>query len=148
MVPPMTTADARSPKEVPPLESWPERGMHELLGIEAFTLDEEGEARATLELGEQHTNPSGLVHGGAIFTLIDSTIAAAVLRTLDDDERMATQSSTIDFLRPAKGKVTARARVDRRGTMTAYAAGEAIDEEGRVVAKTSAVWAIRKDPPS
>ncbi len=143
----MTTAGDHRPDAPPPIERWHEVGLHGLLGVEAFEIDENGEVTASLDLTKAHRNPSGLVHGGVIFSLIDSAIAAAVLHTLEDDEWMATQSSTIDFLRPAKGKITARARVDRRGQMTAYAAGEAINENGRVVAKTSAVWAIRSDPP-
>lgn len=141
----MPTAGDRRPEAPAPLEAWHEIGLHELLGVEGFEIDGDGEVTASLELGEEHRNPSGLVHGGVIFSLIDSAIAAAVLHTLEDDEWMATQSSTIDFLRPAKGKITARARVDRRGRMTAYAAGEAMNEEGRVVAKTSAIWAIRRE---
>lgn len=143
----MPTAGDRRPDAAPPIERWHELGLHDLLGVEAFEIDEDGEVTASLELGDEHRNPSGLVHGGVIFSLIDSAVAAAVLHTLDEDEWMATQSSTIDFLRPAKGRITARARVDRRGQMTAYAAGEAIGEDGRVVAKTSAVWAIRSDQP-
>ncbi len=141
----MPTAGDRRPQAPARIEDWHEIGLHDLLGVDAFEIDEDGEVTTSLDLGEQHTNPSGLVHGGVIFSLIDSAVAAAVLHTLDEDEWMATQSSTIDFLRPARGRITARARVDRRGRMTAYAAGEAMDEDGRVVAKTSAVWAIRRD---
>lgn len=141
----MPTAGDRRPQAPARIEDWHEIGLHDLLGVDAFEIDEDGEVTTSLDLGEQHTNPSGLVHGGVIFSLIDSAVAAAVLHTLDEDEWMATQSSTIDFLRPATGRITARARVDRRGQMTAYAAGEAMNEEGRVVAKTSAVWAIRRD---
>lgn len=141
----MPTAGDRRPQAPARIERWHEIGLHDLLGVDPFEIDEDGEVTTSLDLDEVHRNPSGLVHGGVIFSLIDSAVAAAVLHTLDDDEWMATQSSTIDFLRPAKGRITARARVDRRGRMTAYAAGEAMDEDGRVVAKTSAVWAIRRD---
>lgn len=141
----MPTAGDRRPQAPARIEDWHEIGLHDLLGVDAFEIDEDGEVTTSLDLGEEHKNPSGLVHGGVIFSLIDSAVAAAVLHTLDEDEWMATQSSTIDFLRPATGRITARARVDRRGQMTAYAAGEAMNEEGRVVAKTSAVWAIRRD---
>lgn len=141
----MPTAGDRRPQAPARIEDWHEIGLHDLLGVDAFEIDEDGEVTTSLDLGEKHRNPSGLVHGGVIFSLIDSAVAAAVLHTLDDNEWMATQSSTIDFLRPATGRITARARVDRRGRMTAYAAGEAMNDEGRVVAKTSAVWAIRRD---
>ena len=141
----MTSAGGKRPPEPPELDQWDEGGLHELLGIHGFEVAEDGEVTAKLTLTEAHENPSKLVHGGVIFSLIDSTIAAAVLETLDEHEWMATESTTIDFMRPATGTITARARVDRRGRLTAYAAGDAVDEDGKVVARASAVWAIRSD---
>ncbi len=48
----------------------------ELAGVEVLEAGE-GWARAKLELGAQHLNSLGTVHGGAIFTLADVTFAAA-----------------------------------------------------------------------
>lgn len=46
------------------------------LGIE-FVLIEEGHAVSRMPLDERHLNFMGLVHGGAIFSLADSTFGAA-----------------------------------------------------------------------
>lgn len=136
---------ALDPQAIPDVSTWHERGLNRLLDLEPFEVGDEGVATSGFTPSEEHTNPAGLVHGGALFGLIDATIAAAVLQTLEEGERMVTQSSTVDFLRPAEGHITATARVDRRGKLTAYATGEASDADGRLIARVSAVWAIRHD---
>lgn len=64
------------------------------LGIE-FLLIEKGHAVARMTLSEVHKNFMGMVHGGAIFALADSTFGAAA--NSDGTRAMAIQVS-IDFL--------------------------------------------------
>ena len=48
----------------------------EFLGIELLEAGE-GYARSRMQIGEEHLNGIGTVHGGAIFTLADFTFAVA-----------------------------------------------------------------------
>jgi acyl-CoA thioesterase len=86
-----------------------------LLGIE---LDEVGSGTATLglkvrpELKQNH----GVVHGGAIASLIDTATAFAILSLLEPEEKVTTVDLTISYLRPiTDGRVTAVAKVLRAG---------------------------------
>jgi uncharacterized protein (TIGR00369 family) len=86
-----------------------------LLGIE---LDEVGSGTATLglnvrpELRQNH----GVVHGGAIASLIDTATAFAILSLLEPREKVTTVDLTISYLRPiTDGRITAVARVLRAG---------------------------------
>lgn len=62
--------------------------------------------RVVMELPYQEKlvgNPStGVIHGGVITTLIDSTCGGAVLTKLHEVRRVATLDLRIDYLRPAK----------------------------------------------
>jgi uncharacterized protein (TIGR00369 family) len=52
-------------------------GFTQLVDTEVFSA-EEGRAAVSLKAEEQHLNPSGTVHGGAISTLIDASMAEAL----------------------------------------------------------------------
>src|ERR1041384_2734707 len=64
------------------------------------------------ELRQNH----GVVHGGAVASLIDTAAAFAVLTQIETNERVTTTDLTIHYLRPiTSGRMTATARVVRRG---------------------------------
>ncbi len=86
-----------------------------LLGIELENVVP-GEATLTLVIRPDLTQNHGVVHGGAIASLIDTATAFAILTLLEPDERVTTVDLTISYLRPAvEGKLTATARVLRQG---------------------------------
>lgn len=116
----------------------------ELLGIDRYDLDG-NEVVIVLSTGQRHANAGGWVHGGVLAGLLDFALGAAVVKTLGSEEWTATQSLTTDFLRPGKPgeKLTARARVDRRGKLAAFPSGEVRNEAGDVLARATGVWAVR-----
>lgn len=86
-----------------------------LLGIE---LDDVGRGTATLGLKvrKELTQNHGVVHGGAIASLIDTATAFAIISLLDPGERVTTVDLTISYLRPiTAGRITAVAKVVRAG---------------------------------
>ena len=86
-----------------------------LLGIE---LDEVSNGTATLgfEVRKELTQNHGVVHGGAIASLIDSATAFAIISLLAPKEKVTTVDLTISYLRPlTEGRVTAVAKVVRAG---------------------------------
>jgi len=69
-----------------------------------------------LEIRDELRQNQGVVHGGAVASLIDTAAAFAVLTRLDINERVTTTDLTIHYLRPAStGRLTARARIVRGG---------------------------------
>jgi uncharacterized protein (TIGR00369 family) len=87
--------------------------FHELVGVEVESA-EEGRSRIRLEADERHLNPAGAVHGGAIATLADTAMGAAVKTT--GDGSTATVEMKVTYLEPAMpGVLVVEALVRKRG---------------------------------
>jgi uncharacterized protein (TIGR00369 family) len=85
------------------------------LGLECGDLSD-GQASLHLEVRAELKQNQGVVHGGAIASLIDTASAFAVLTRLDLEERVTTTDLTIHYLRPVtEGRLTATARIVRGG---------------------------------
>lgn len=75
-----------------------------------------GRASIHLDVRDELKQNQGVVHGGAIASLIDTASAFAVLTEVDVNERVTTTDLTIHYLRPiTSGRMTATARVVRGG---------------------------------
>ncbi len=86
-----------------------------LLGLELGEVSR-GVVSIHLDVREDLKQYQGVVHGGAVASLIDTAAAFAVLTQLDINERVTTTDLTIHYLRPANsGRLTARARIVRSG---------------------------------
>jgi uncharacterized protein (TIGR00369 family) len=86
-----------------------------LLGLELGEVGP-GDVSIHLEIRDELRQNQGVVHGGAVASLIDTAAAFAVLTRLDINERVTTTDLTIHYLRPAStGRLTARARIVRGG---------------------------------
>lgn len=72
-------------------------GFNKAVGV-VMTEISEGYAKAEIEIGPQHINPIGSVHGGVLFTIADITAGAAATSR---GRYMTTMSSNMNFLRPA-----------------------------------------------
>ncbi|MEG1593128.1 MAG: PaaI family thioesterase [Oscillibacter sp.] len=77
-------------------------------------------------------NPSGMVHGGAIFALADNATGAAAHT---DGRIYVTQTSTFHFLRnQGEGTVRASAYVRHRGKATCLVSVDVTGENGKLLA--------------
>jgi uncharacterized protein (TIGR00369 family) len=105
-----------------------------LLGIE---LDEIGKGTATLGLNVRRelTQNHGVVHGGAIASLIDTATAFAIISVLSPAEKVTTVDLTVSFMRPLTiGRITARAKVVRSGRRLFVASADLFDQDGKLAA--------------
>jgi acyl-CoA thioesterase len=105
-----------------------------LLGIE---LDDFSEGAATLglEVREELKQNHGVVHGGAIASLIDTAMAFAIITVLPADEKVTTVDLTISYLRAlTKGRMTAKARIIRAGRRLFVVSAEVFNGEGILAA--------------
>jgi uncharacterized protein (TIGR00369 family) len=86
-----------------------------LLGLELGEVSP-GTVTIHLPIRDELLQNQGVIHGGAMASLIDTAAAFAVLTQIDTDERVTTTDLTIHYLRPASsGRLTASARTVRRG---------------------------------
>ncbi|HJZ81560.1 MAG TPA: PaaI family thioesterase [Pyrinomonadaceae bacterium] len=85
------------------------------LGLELGTIAQ-GQASIHLRVRDELLQNQGVVHGGAVASLIDTASAFAVLSQIELHERVSTTDLTIHYLRPiTSGLMTATARVVRGG---------------------------------
>ena len=85
------------------------------LGLELGEVGS-GEVSIHLNVRDELKQNQGVVHGGAVASLIDTAAAFAVLTRIDPDERVTTTDLTIHYLRPiTSGRLTATARIVRSG---------------------------------
>lgn len=105
-----------------------------LLGIKLESI-EPGHAVLSMKIREEFKQNHGVVHGGAIASLIDSATAFAIIPLLAQNERTTTVDLTIHYLRPLlAGTVRASARVLRAGRRVVTVSAELFDEQGKLAA--------------
>lgn len=105
-----------------------------LLGIEVDSV-EPGHAVLSMKLRDDLMRNNGIAHGGAIATLIDSSMAIAIMAQLADGERTVTVDLTIHYLRPvSEGTARASARVVRAGRRVITVSAELFGDDGKLAA--------------
>lgn len=105
-----------------------------LIGIEMEDV-QAGIATLALDVREDLKQNHGVVHGGAVASLIDSATAFAVISVLPPDERATTADLTISFLRPlTKGRARCTAKVVRAGRRLIVVSAELSDDAGNLTA--------------
>lgn len=111
-----------------------------LLGLE-FVAAERGSATFALEVREELTRMGGILHGGAVVSLMDTAAACAVHTLLEPSGRTVTVDLTTHFLRPGgNGRVEARARVLRRGRRVVILNVETHDGDGALIATATMTY--------
>jgi uncharacterized protein (TIGR00369 family) len=105
-----------------------------LCGIELESA-EPGSAVMSLAVREELKRDNGVVHGGAIATLIDTCTAFAIIPLLAEDEHSVTVDLTISYLRPlTTGTARASAKILREGRRVIVLSAEVLDHEGKLAA--------------
>lgn len=73
----------------------------EMIGLE-FTHLDRGVSQCRLKIHERLLNPHHVVHGGAIYTMTDTGMGAAVYPYLDENELCSTLEIKISYLKPVR----------------------------------------------
>jgi uncharacterized protein (TIGR00369 family) len=97
---------------------------------------EKGRAIFQLDVRAHHKQLHGVVHGGILAALADTTAAIAAYTTVPKGTEIATVELTINYLEPVPGgRIKADARVLRAGRNFVVAECEIINEDGSLAAK-------------
>jgi uncharacterized protein (TIGR00369 family) len=103
-----------------------------------FRLVEVGEERVVMEAmpGPEHANGGGILHGGYLTSLLDSTTGWAVHASLPADQAAPHTSLTVQYLRAALPGTTlvCTGRCLRAGRRVAAAEAEIV-QDGKVLAR-------------
>ncbi len=120
-----------------------ETGTQSLLGYLLDVGQGDGCARCLLDVGPQHMNRQGLLHGGVATVLLDSAMGATASLTVDETGRhpFSTVSLTVSFLAPGQqGGVTATGVVTGKGRSLVFLDGELVHDDGTVIARATGVF--------
>lgn len=110
------------------------KDFSQLLGL-TFEEYQAGRSRCTLAVQESFFNPNGVVHGGVIYTMVDTGMGLALWTLLQPAEACSTIEIKINYLRPAlAGRLIAETHVIQRGTTVAVLQSRVEDESGKLVA--------------
>jgi uncharacterized protein (TIGR00369 family) len=118
-----------------------------LLGMEIETI-EPGHARLSMTWREDLTQPAGILHGGAIASLVDTAIAHSILLTpehralrKEQGAKLVSVDLRLKYLRPvSSGKVFCDARVIRMGRQIIHTDAVVTAPDGKEVALGDSIY--------
>ncbi|HEY0003210.1 MAG TPA: PaaI family thioesterase [Pyrinomonadaceae bacterium] len=114
-----------------------------LIGLELGEI-ERGTATLYLNVRDELKQNNGLMHGGAIASLIDTASAFAILPLLEPAETISTIDLTIHYLRPLlSGRASALARLLRQGRRRLTVSVDVLDDR-QTLAATAVTTYIKR----
>ncbi len=115
--------------------------IEETLGIEYEMAD--GSARGRLSVTPQLYSRAGRMHGGLIFTAIDTVMGLATRNAVGWDKLIATIDISIRYIRTVSdGDLFIEATVVHPGRRVLQLSAEAKDGEGRLVAAATGAFMV------
>lgn len=116
--------------------------LRRFLGMEIEDV-EPGRAVARVEVSADLLNPNGVVHGGVMFTMVDTAMGKATLSVLEDGQRCASVEVQMRFLRPVTGgHLEAVARLIQPGRKIVHLEARVHDGEGTLVASGTGTFVV------
>lgn len=94
------------------------------------------------QVKQEHFNPNGTLHGGALFTVMDSSQGAFIHYILEDSYAYgATGTATIRYFLPLKaGKIRIRTSLKERNHRKYIIESTALTEEDKTAAVLEEIW--------
>ncbi len=104
-------------------------------------------ARLRLPYRSELDQPAGVVHGGALATLIDTMVVPAVASAYDERPRMLTVNMLVQYLGAVVGEdAVAEGWVQKRGRSTVFCRAEVRTASGSLAATGELVYSVRAAP--
>jgi uncharacterized protein (TIGR00369 family) len=101
-------------------------------------------ARIRLPYRDELQQPAGVVHGGAIATLIDTVVVPAVASPYDEVPRMLTLTMSVQYVGAVVGEdAVAEGWIVRRGRSTVFCRAEVVTDSGTLAATGELVYSVR-----
>jgi uncharacterized protein (TIGR00369 family) len=101
-------------------------------------------ARMRLPYRPELNQPGGVVHGGALATLVDTVVVPAIASPYDTIPKMLTVSMTIDFLGSVREQdAIAEGWIEKRGKRTVFCRVEIRSPSGELAVRASLVYSVK-----
>ncbi|HEX7926517.1 MAG TPA: PaaI family thioesterase [bacterium] len=122
----------------------PAAGITKTIGMQA-TAAEPGRVVMEMDVGPQHHNPMGTLHGGVLCDLADAAMGMCYVSTLAAGETFTTLELKINFLKPVfQGHLRAEGVMLRPGKTVGLVECKVTDDKGSLVAHaTSTCMTLR-----
>lgn len=115
--------------------------LYQHLGFQLDALDD-GHSQVRLAFQPHLGNTRGDVHGGTIAAIVDAAMSQAVRSLVDTAMGIATMNMNLNYLAPAKGEITCKGVVIKRGRSIMFAEAEVTGENGEVACRASGSYRI------
>jgi uncharacterized protein (TIGR00369 family) len=119
------------------------------LGLTCLDKSTPGRTTWQMRADERFANPGGVIQGGFIAAMLDSSMGASAVTSLEGRRaRVANAEMKVSFLRSAKvgTTLTCEATTIESGTTVIFVEARVRDEDGRLIATASSTY-IAKDRP-
>lgn len=101
-----------------------------------------GRSELRLRIEPHHLNTNGVVHGGALFTLVDTGMGVALHSALAAHERCATVDARISYFKAVReGEVVCTSRLLHREDRVAHLVSS-LTVDGQEIASASGVFTV------
>lgn len=111
--------------------------LGDMLGIVSEGA-EAGRARFRVTVDPGMFNPNGVLHGGVIYVMVDSSMGAAVMGGLEAGLMCTTIELKVSYLQAVReGELVAETQVVKQGRNIAFTESKVRDDKGRIVATAS-----------
>ena len=104
-----------------------------------------GEGRATyrLDVTPELLNPHGVLHGGAVYVMVDYSMGGATMAVLPQGEICATIEIKISYLASVRGgALTCITDVVKQGRTIVFLESKVTDDKGKLVAAATGSFAV------
>ena len=104
-----------------------------------------GRATYHLDVVPRILNPHGVLHGGAIYTMVDYSMGGATMSVLPPGDICATIEIKISYLAGVRrGRLTCATEIIKRGRAVVFLESRVTDDDGRLVATATGSFAVMR----
>jgi uncharacterized protein (TIGR00369 family) len=120
--------------------------FHQWAGLELVSVAD-GVAELSLALRPHHFNPQGIVHGGIITAVADTSIGLALRSKLRAGLTHRTAQLNVHFLAKGEGgSLVGRGRAVRLGQRMGYGEADVLDGTGQLLARATGTFIVLPAP--
>jgi acyl-CoA thioesterase len=107
----------------------------------------DGRATYYLDVTPELLNPHGVLHGGAVYVMVDYSMGGATMSVLPPGEICATIEVKISYLASVRGgRLTCTTEIIKRGRNVVFLESRVVDDSGALVAAASGSFAVKRTP--
>lgn len=103
----------------------------------------DGHARYRLDVVPELVNPHGVLHGGAVYVMVDYSMGGATMSVVPAGDLCATIEIKISYLASVRGgTLTAETQIIKQGRRVVFLESKVTDDAGKLVATASGSFAV------